>query len=54
MWSISPDTVRRLFRDVPGMLRIVRPETRRKRGYVTLRIPESVLLRVHATLGKAA
>ena len=50
MWSISPDTVRRLFRDVPGVLKIVRPETKRKREYITLRIPQSVLERAHAAM----
>jgi hypothetical protein len=54
MWCLSVDCVRAIFRDVPGVLKITRPETRFKRGYVTLRVPESVLLRVHATLRKAA
>ena len=30
-----------------GVLQWGSPETRYKRGYITLRIPESVLLRVH-------
>lgn len=45
-WSLSPDTVRNLFRDEPGVLKIARPETMHKREYVSLRIPESVVRRV--------
>ena len=49
MWKLSPDTVRRLFQAEPGVL--VLGEAERKYGkrsrYLTLRIPESVLERVH-------
>ena len=37
----------RMFEDEEGVLQWGSPETRRKRGYITLRIPESVLHRVH-------
>ena len=47
MWALSEKTVRRMFEEEDGVLRWGNPETRRKRGYITLRIPESVLLRVH-------
>jgi hypothetical protein len=47
MWNLSTDTVRRLFQGEDGVLRIVRPGSRYKRTYVTLRIPESVLDRVY-------
>jgi AraC-like DNA-binding protein len=47
MWALSEKTVRRMFEDEEGVLQWGTPETRRKRGYITLRIPESVLLRVH-------
>jgi hypothetical protein len=47
MWALSEKTVRRMFEDEDGVLHWGAPETRRKRGYQTLRIPESVLLRVH-------
>ena len=53
LWGLSQDTIRSIFRGVPGILRIARPETRRKRSYTTIRIPESVAQRVHSTLGKA-
>ena len=47
MWALSEKTVRRMFEDEEGVLQWGSPETRRKRGYITLRIPESVLLKVH-------
>lgn len=47
MWALSEKTVRRMFENEDGVLQWGSPETRRKRGYITLRIPESVLLRVH-------
>jgi MarR-like DNA-binding transcriptional regulator SgrR of sgrS sRNA len=47
MWALSEKTVRRMFEDEEGVLQWGSPETRRKRGYITLRIPESVLHRVH-------
>jgi hypothetical protein len=50
LWGLDPDTVRPLFRNRPGVLKITRPETRRKRGYVSLRIPASVAAAVHAEL----
>jgi len=54
MWNLSRDTVRRLFFSEDGVLKIVRPGTRYKRSHVTLRVPESVLCRVHRRMsGKA-
>ena len=47
LWGISEKTVRRLFDGEEGVLRWGRPETVRKRGYYSLRIPQSVLVRVH-------
>jgi AraC-like DNA-binding protein len=47
LWALSEKTVRRMFEDEDGVLQWGTPETRRKRGYITMRIPESVLLRVH-------
>jgi hypothetical protein len=54
-WSLSPNTVRRIFFNEPGVLRIGQPsrllggqKKKYKRHYFTLRIPESVLLRVQA------
>ena len=46
-WGMSEKSVRRFFADEPGVLKWGSPETRKKRGYCNLRIPESVLIRVH-------
>ena len=50
MWNLSDETIRRLFRDEPGVIKIGDEERRRKRAYFVLRIPESVVLRVHEKL----
>jgi predicted transcriptional regulator len=50
LWGLSEDTIRRLFRDDPAVLKIGAGEKRYKRGYVVLRIPESVVLRTHEKL----
>jgi hypothetical protein len=50
LWGFSPDTIRKIFRDHPGVLKIGSPERRFKRGYVSIRIPESIVQRVHAEL----
>ena len=53
MWQLSADLVRRLFIKEPGVLVIgdeASPVTRR---YRTLRIPESVVKRVHRKLSNA-
>ena len=47
LWSLSPDAVRRLFADEPGVLVLGDRSAAHKRRYTTLRIPESVLQRVH-------
>jgi hypothetical protein len=46
-WSVSPDTIRAIFRNEPGVLKIGRAAGRFRRTYVTLRIPEEVAMRVH-------
>jgi hypothetical protein len=48
MWNLSAETVRRLFGNEPGVLVIGDddPDSGTRR-YRTLRIPESVLTRVH-------
>jgi hypothetical protein len=47
MWHISPDAIRKLFRNEPGVLILGDKVGRRKRPYTTMRIPQSVLERVH-------
>jgi hypothetical protein len=46
-WSLSHDVVRKLFEREPGVLVIGDQGSRSKRRYTTLRIPESVVMRVH-------
>jgi hypothetical protein len=49
-------TIRELFIDEPGVIMIGQPSRREgrtlKRSYYTLRIPESVAVRVHARLSE--
>jgi len=49
-WNLSTDAVRRLFQKEPGVLILGSRFGQRKRRYTTLRIPESVLERVHNRL----
>ena len=42
LWSLSADTVRRLFEGESGVLIIERPRLHGRRRYRTVRIPESV------------
>ena len=53
LWGLSERTIRRIFTDEPGVIKWENGETRFKRGYTTLRIPESVVQRVHRKLRKA-
>ena len=53
MWSLSVDTVRKIFENEPGVLTIPTSAPRRgKRRYITLRIPLHVIERVHRRLAK--
>ncbi len=54
MWGLSEDTVRSLFKAEAGVLVIARPGTAKKRKYVSMRVPESVLHRVHRRLSARA
>jgi hypothetical protein len=49
-WNLSADKVRELFENEPGVLVIGEQSPRHKRRYVTLRIPQSVVERVHSRL----
>jgi transcriptional regulator GlxA family with amidase domain len=53
LWGLSERTIRRIFTDELGVIKWEKSETRFKRGYTTLRIPESVVQRVHRKLRKA-
>jgi hypothetical protein len=50
LWGISVDLARDLFRSEDDVLKLERTGSKK---YVTLRIPESVLLRVHTRMSKA-
>lgn len=50
VWGLSADTIRRMFENEPGVLMHERSRKHRSRRYRTLRIPESVALRVHRRL----
>ena len=50
LWNLSADNVRELFENEPGVLVIGERSPRHKRRYVTLRIPQRVLERVHHRL----
>jgi hypothetical protein len=52
LWNLDPDTVRPLFRNRPGVLKLKRLSTTRKRGYVSLRIPASVAAQVREELSR--
>ena len=42
MWSMHPSTVRRIFENMPGVLKLSVAGSPGSRRYVTLRIPRSV------------
>jgi len=50
MWHLSLDKVREIFEHEPGVLVLGDRSPRHKRRYLTLRIPHTVLLRVHKRL----
>jgi hypothetical protein len=50
LWNLSEKTIRRMFENEPGVLRWGKSEARVRRGYITLRIPESVASHVHRRL----
>jgi AraC-like DNA-binding protein len=50
IWNLSQDAVRRLFYEEPGVLILGNCARGRKRRYTTLRVPQSVLERVHHRL----
>ncbi len=54
LWALSEKTVRRIFEREPGVIQWSREETAHKRGYRTLRVPETILHRVHRKLRKAS
>lgn len=51
-WSVDVETIRNVFRDEPGVVKIGDKNPKHKRSYLTLRIPESVAVRVHRRLSE--
>jgi len=49
VWRLDESTVRRLFQDEPGVLKIGQTGRRTKRDYVTLRIPASIAARFYGS-----
>jgi hypothetical protein len=47
LWRLDESTVRRMFQDEPGVLKIGNTGRRNKRDYVTLRIPASTAARFY-------
>jgi len=47
LWRLDESTVRRMFQDEPGVLKIGETGRRGKRDYVTLRIPPSTAARFY-------
>jgi hypothetical protein len=47
VWRLDESTIRRMFEDEPGVLKIGQTGRRSKRDYVTLRIPASTAARFY-------
>ena len=50
LWGVSVQTIRELFQDEEGVLKLGSDGTRTRRAYKTLRIPHSVAKRLHTRL----
>src|SRR5271165_4403170 len=50
MWQVSTETIRCIFREEEGVLKIGKAGGKYERGYITLRIPEKVAERAHKRL----
>ena len=53
LWDLSEQTIR-MFAGEPGVIVWGHTESRFRRGYITMRIPESVVQRVHCRLCSAS
>jgi hypothetical protein len=54
LWALSEKTVRKMFEREPGVIHWSTDERLHKRAYRTLRVPETVLHRVHRKLRRAS
>jgi hypothetical protein len=50
LWGVSAQTIRNVFQNEPGVLRLPSKPNGKKRKYVLMRVPESVAERVHKRL----
>jgi len=50
LWHLAYETVQRLVENEPGVLIFHTDGTLKKRKYTTIRVPESVALRVHRSM----
>lgn len=50
LWHLDVETIRRLFQDEPGVVVLQSPAKKGRRRYKTMRIPQTVLERVHRRL----
>ena len=50
LWKFDVETVRRIFDNEPGVVVLQAPAKKGKRPYKTIRIPQTVLDRVHRRL----
>jgi len=50
LWHVDSNTIRRLFADEPGVLIFGGDETRSRRRYKSMRIPQSIAGTVHRRL----
>lgn len=50
LWQFDAETIRRLFQDEQGVVVLQAPIKKGKRSYKTIRIPQSILERVHKRL----
>lgn len=50
LWHFNVETIRQLFQDESGVVVLQAPDKRGRRSYKTIRIPQSVLERVHKRL----
>ena len=46
-WGLNEDTIRPWFLDQPGVLQIENRQRKGRRGYVSLRVPESTARRIY-------
>lgn len=52
LWRFSNDVIRRIFENEPGVVKVGRPEGLHRRKYFSIRVPESVMRRVHRKISE--